>query len=60
MPETSENITYIIESNNGAFWEEVNDFRDLEYAVVELVRLRTSLPNVHHRLIKSKWEVLEA
>lgn len=60
MPETSENITYIIESNNGAFWEEVGDFRDLEYAVVELVRLRTFLPNVRHRLIKSEWEVIEA
>jgi hypothetical protein len=62
MPETikrKRRTEYRIEFSNGAFWEDLHCFYDLELAIKELQNLRECLPNVPHRLIKSEWEVIE-
>lgn len=52
------NVSYTIESYDGAKWEDEYRFNLLDEAEQELEKMKKSQPNKKFRLIRSEWEVI--
>jgi hypothetical protein len=55
---TSTNVSFIVQYNNGYFWEECRIFTNIEEAVSNLEKFKKINSDNNYRLIKSEWQIV--